>query len=224
MKAVAQGAPADPGLAIEALRAQGAQRFDPVRWHTIEAMARRADAHHGEARRVLDSRLAHLLAAYGQDFGTHGPATTTEPAQVAQHGPLVDLLAHIARHAADPADPVDGTIAGIGSPTAPHHPSALKAVRHYQSTWARLSVDRRLTQALAQVPENGGPLNTQRLLHQALTAMRDASPTYAHRFLSHVEALLWLDQARAAGAASPVVRKDPTRSPRGRKPAGARSG
>jgi hypothetical protein len=63
----------------------------------------------------------------------------------------------------------------------------------------------------ALVPENAGPLNTQRLLHQALTLMRDASPDYVHRFISHVEALLWLDQARPTGTAAT---KDATRSAR----------
>ena len=59
-------------------------------------------------------------------------------------------------------------------------------------------MDQRLTQALAQVPDNAGPLNTQRLLNQALQLMRDASPQYLQQFMAHVEALLWLDQAQPA--------------------------
>ncbi len=63
-------------------------------------------------------------------------------------------------------------------------------------------MDQRLTQALAQVPDNAGPLNTQRLLNQALELMRDASPQYLQRFMAHAEALLWLDQASLPGARS----------------------
>jgi hypothetical protein len=84
---------------------------------------------------------------------------------------------------------------------------------------ARLSADRRLSQALAQVPGQAGPLNTQRLLHQALTVMRDASPAYLARFLSHVEALLWLDQASlpAAGPARPAKAGSAAPEPRRRR-------
>ncbi|MBC7860733.1 MAG: DUF2894 domain-containing protein [Burkholderiaceae bacterium] len=49
---------------LASLRAAGAQRFDPVRWHFIEALATRATAHQGGVRRVLDAKLAQALAAF----------------------------------------------------------------------------------------------------------------------------------------------------------------
>jgi hypothetical protein len=55
----------DAGAALAALRERGRDRADPVRFRFIEAMARRADAHGGDARRMLDERIAQLLAAYG---------------------------------------------------------------------------------------------------------------------------------------------------------------
>jgi len=60
------------------------------------------------------------------------------------------------------------------------------------------------------VPGNAGPLNTPRLLHEALTLMRDASPAYAHRFIAYVDALLRLEPSPGAG----TPKKDPPRSPR----------
>ena len=93
---------------MAALRERGAQRFDPVRFRFIEALARRAAAHGGEVRRILDVRLAAALVEYGGRFdaarpeagagfgGSHQPAAMPD----AKHspGPLADLVLHIARH------------------------------------------------------------------------------------------------------------------------------
>ena len=75
---------------------------------------------------------------------------------------------------------------------------------YLRSTWSRLSADRRLTQSLAKVPENAGPLNSQHLVHRALTQMRELSPEYLHHFMAQVDALLWLEQA-ASPAPAPVA-------------------
>ncbi|MGB3289729.1 MAG: DUF2894 domain-containing protein [Burkholderiaceae bacterium] len=45
-------------------REQGADRADPVRYHFIDSLARRAESHDGEARRLLDARLSGLLRAH----------------------------------------------------------------------------------------------------------------------------------------------------------------
>lgn len=195
----------DPRAAIEALRAQGAQRVDPVRFRRIEALARRSAAHRGEARRLLDGRLEALLSALARDVEPVRPAAAGAPAPPRPRSALADLLIDLAGDAQAPGIPV-----GSEAPN-PHAGAELKAVRQHRSTWARLGVDRRMAQAQALVPDNAGPLNTQRLLHQALTLMRDASPDYVHRFISHVEALLWLDQASPAGTAAT---KEATRSAR----------
>lgn len=43
---------------LDAWRARGADRLDPVRFHVIAALDRRAAGHSGEARRILDARLS----------------------------------------------------------------------------------------------------------------------------------------------------------------------
>ncbi len=199
-----------PGVAeqISALRARGT---DPVGLRRIEALVRRADSHAGLTRRLLDQRVQQLLLATSEPEAD--PREDTQPdaatVPVSRHGPLTDLLAHIANHGAspgphdqDPARPGHGR--GRGNEHVQgheHNRLELKAIRDYRATWKRLSVERRLLQALHQVPDNAGPLNTQRLLHQALAAMGDASAPYLHRFMEQVEALLWLDQLNPAPAA-----------------------
>lgn len=202
----------DLPLAIAALRARGAQRVDPVRLRHIEALARRTSAQQGEVRRLLDGKLVRLLAACSQalDVPLSSAAAATEPPP--SRSALADLLAHLALHT---DEPMPSGIAGTDTNARPE----LKALRCYRSTWSRLSVDQRLTQSLATVPANAGPLNTQRLMHQALTTMRDTAPEYLHRFMSHVEALLWLDQASLPMAGA---KRESARNPRDKAPTGRR--
>lgn len=49
---------------LEAWRARGADRVNPTRFRTIDALARRAAGYDGDVRRVLDERLAALIADY----------------------------------------------------------------------------------------------------------------------------------------------------------------
>lgn len=53
---------------LDAWRERGADRLDPVRFRFIDALRRRAAAHGGDARRLLDARLATLIDAYAADL------------------------------------------------------------------------------------------------------------------------------------------------------------
>ncbi|WP_312846051.1 DUF2894 domain-containing protein [Variovorax sp. MHTC-1] len=178
------------GAMIDAWRERGDHRFDPVRFRFIEVLAGRAEAHSGEARRVLDDKVHKLLAAYGEDLESARCAdgdAAAQPGQ-AQRGALAALVDHVARHASSSRG--DGT--ALDS----------KTLDYFRSTWSRLSADRRLTQSQALVPENAGPLNSHRLVHRSLTVMRELSPEYLHRFMSYVDTLLWVDQANGGGASA----------------------
>lgn len=199
----------DAVAALDAWRARGDDRFDPVRFRFIEAMAQRAAAHEGEARRLLDARLASLMASYRADLDK--AASETQAPETAQpDNALAELMAHIARLA--PLPPRSDAAATDGD-TVPSLSTApeLKTLSYFRGTWSKLAADQRVTQSLAQVPKNAGPLNTQHLVQRALTLMRDLSPQYLQRFMVHVDALLWIEQANAAAEAARVAR---TESPR----------
>lgn len=183
-------APCATRAALQALQARGVQQRDPVRWHFVAALQRRAAGQHGALRLQLDQRLARALADLQQRHAA--PLPTPEPARAAA-GPLAALLQHIGQGAATPA-------------------SELKAVRQFSATWARLRVDQQLASALARQPDNAGPLNSQRLMLQTLQRLRQLSPAYLQRFLAHADALLWLEDT--AAAAPPAARADTTRRPR----------
>lgn len=200
------------GAAIDALRARGAARHDPVRFCFIEALARRALAHDGDTRRLLHSKLARALAACGervdQAHREAGQAVHRRDGP-ARPGPLADLLRWIDQHApTDPTDPSDPADPAARPAQPGAAPADLKALRQFRSSWAQLSVDRQLTQSLAQVPENAGPLNSNLLVQRSFARLRELSPAYLARFMSYAEALLWLDDADASLAPlkKPVAR------------------
>lgn len=200
------------GLTIAALRACGAHQWDPARFCFIEALARRAAAHSGAVRQVLDGKLAAALAAYSaQQVAAQADAQTTAQADAQarqQHSArpagqqLRDLAQQLDRHVWATGD----------APTADavSAPAELKALQHFRSTWSRLSVDRQLIHAKAKLPENAGPLNSHRLVLRALQCMQDTAPAYLSRFMASVDTLLWLDQASVGGppAASHSARSE----------------
>jgi len=155
----------------------------PVRQLFIEALARRAAAQTGEARRLLDARLAALRA---ESSGVELPAA---PPAARPQGALGALARELARDH-EPA----------GSIAQPE----LHTLRRFRSTWTRLSAENRLHQALAQVPLQAGPLNSHHLVHRALVLMQGTSPEYLQRFVPYVDALLALDQMQAPPPPTPV--------------------
>ena len=86
-----------------------------------------------------------------------------------------------------------------GAGATVRNPAAPKELAYFRNTWSKLNAERQLTQALSQAPENAGPLNSHLLVLQSLKAMRETSPEYLRRFMSYVDALLWLDRADSGG-------------------------
>lgn len=244
--AIAAGPVADAGPAIAALRAAGAHRFDPARFGFIEALARRAAGHQGALRRLLDHKLASALAAYSQrqvlalaeagglaerlaqawpdaagavqrlyadgDLnGLHRLAAGLAGAE--RSGPLAGLVQQINQHGSAPAQAHAGGV-------APAHTGELNALRYFRTSWSQLRVDQQLTQSLAKTPDNAGPLNSQRLVLQALGLLRQEAPDYLRRLMSSVDTLLWLDQA-AVGATAPP--SSPARAGRDKRRKASRS-
>lgn len=207
---------------LDAWRERGADRLDPVRFHFIEALARRAAGHSGDARAILDDKLSKLLQAYAGDLENAackagdiddigGKPSPCEPAR----GALAGLIDYIASQA-----PADG-----GGPAAIHAvpPRAaypeLKVLDYFREAWSRVSTDRQLRQSLEQVPDNAGPLNSSRLVHRSLSLMRELSPGYLRQFLSYVDALSWMEQVNGGGA---LAGKEAPRAGNARKSARGR--
>ncbi|MCT9123027.1 DUF2894 domain-containing protein [Cupriavidus gilardii] len=189
---------------IEAWRDSGADRVDPVRFRLLEALARRMDAHRGEARRRLEDRLAGLVQAYEDRLqraaGESGESRQRESnpqRSTRTPGPLAAL----ARELRGDMD-AQGEVTGAAAIAPRHPPQPDPALVDYvRRTWTRLSADRAWRQSLERVPENAGPLNSNHLIHRALSAMRELSPGYLQQLLSYVDTLSRLERMSADGAA-----------------------
>ena len=75
-------------------------------------------------------------------------------------------------------------------------------VAQFRQQLGKMSVQKQVTQAIAQAPQNAGPINSHMLVLRSLGLMRDLSPDYLHRFMGYVDTLLFLD-APATVKASP---------------------
>jgi len=191
---------------LDAWRGQGADRVDPVRFRFIEALARRAGAQEGEARRILDARLASLLQAY---------AAEAERAAQAGDETARESAANAAGAGAVPEPAAGQGLAGLAASLAvrggPCGPAGddMAILDYFRGLWAELRVGRELRQALNNVPENAGPLNSLHLVHQSLMLMHDLAPGYLRHFLSYADTLSWLE--RMSGADLLPVREQPAR-------------
>ena len=177
------------GSRLDAWREQQADRMDPLRFHFMVALERRAAGHAGEVRRLLDERLSKLLDAYATDLAevtTSAPAPSDEPAL----GALAALVDHLASRPTTPGDDL------------PVSYPELAALDAFRKLWSRLRTDSHLRQSLTPVPANAGPLNSGALAHRAIALMRELSPGYLQHFLAYVDDLSWIERLHDARAGS----------------------
>ncbi|WP_341316760.1 DUF2894 domain-containing protein [Paraburkholderia sp. IMGN_8] len=208
---------------LDAWREQGADRLDPIRFHFIEALDRRAAGHSGEARRILDARLSKLIEAYADDleraaFKTRDAGSAASRG-VPARGALAGLIDYIASHA--PADG-GGSAAGnvvLAVPRSASYPE-LEMLDYFRELSSKVRAERQVRQSLEQVPGNAGPLNSSSLVHRSLSLMRELSPGYLQQFLSYVDALSWMEQMNGGGA---LASKDAPRAGSARKSARGKS-
>jgi hypothetical protein len=213
---------------LDGWRDSGADRADPVRFRFIEALARRASGYRGEAGRLLEARVAGLVADYGELLArasrvvpspTPAPTSPSTPPQwPAALAGLAALNERLGRHknpTAVPATHATNAPAVLAaSPAHRAHHAEPELADYFRDTWARVSVDRQLRQSLAGVPENAGPLNTNHLVHRSLSLMREVSPGYLEQFLSYVDALSRLEGMHDI---SPVPNRETPHAPAPRK-------
>jgi hypothetical protein len=196
---------------LAAWREQGADRLDPMRFHRMEALATRAAHHEGEARRILDARLAQLIQTYARDLDN--AASNADIAQLDTPSSLGDLLIHIEA----------GMAARMQhAPTRDALPSAsyptLDLLDQFKKLWSTLRTGSQMRQSLEQVPENAGPLNSGALVHRSMALMRELSPGYLEQFLAYADSLSWIEQINANAPTS----SDAARAPSTRKRAKAK--
>jgi hypothetical protein len=203
---------------LDSWRERGADRIAPTRFRFIDALSRRAAAHCGETRRLLEGKLARALDEYTAelarvefDIAAKDLDRDASPQRAPVRGALSELLDDVARGAQPNADKRTATAApDLARDAAARRPSLrpnasswpeMELLDYFRATWSRLSAERQLRQSEDLVPRNAGPLNSSSLVHRSLSLMRELSPGYLQHFLLYVDALSWVEQMNGAAIA-----------------------
>ncbi|MET3213123.1 UNVERIFIED_ORG: hypothetical protein ABIC48_000866 [Burkholderia territorii] len=173
---------------LDAWREQGADRLDPVRFHRIDALEKRAAVLDGDARALVDARLATLIEGFAEIVARAGEAEAArEAVEAAAGAPARGALAAL--------------VAGLGRDAqADRRGLDPELVDYFRAMWSKVRTEQQYRQSLDQVPRNAGPLNSNSLVHRSLATMRELSPEYLQQFLSYVDALAWLEDLAGGGA------------------------
>ena len=223
--------------ALATLRSQGAQQLDPAGFHYLEVLLQRLPTQPETVRHILQARLQQALADYTLRFTQAHAAASDVVLKLSRQHPertpaLRRLLAlgdtkaihHMAQTTAAVATPTPPTPLAqlvqlnqhIRAARQPDEAPAtmarteLASVRQFRASWSRHQAVDQVQHAERRGPENAGPLNSQMLVIHSLALMRSLSPHYLQRFMAHVDALLWLEQASAQLPTTKAQKKPPS--------------
>ena len=171
------------------MQASGAAQFDRVAWHYIVVLAARARQQKGPAHGLLCAKLALAIEQLETRFeaAQKTPSTGAAVKSISARSPLADLL--------DDMKPPEAN-ANTRQPGDWRNESP--RIRQFRKQLGQISMHKKVSQAIAQAPQNAGPINSHMLVLRSLSIMRNASPDYLNRFMGYVDTLLCLDQAGQA--------------------------
>jgi hypothetical protein len=179
---------------LDALRSDGSWRRDPARFHYMEALARRLPDQPETVRRLLEAKLNAALADYAERLAEMREASgeQAEPLRPgAESYPACAGLAQLNEY-------IRHATAARRQPSAlgeTPQEDELASVRAFRQVWSSRRAEQQVEGAVSRKPANPGPLNSHGLVLDLLSTMRELSPDYLRRFLTHVETLQWLEQA-----------------------------
>lgn len=179
---------------LDRLRDAGAMRVDPVGWHYIEVLAERTRLQAAQVQAMLYDKLCRALEQLESRMATAPEALPLPAAPATPPSALALLLQGMS------PSPGTKSVRAATSGWSGESPR----VRQFRKQLHRISVQKQVSNAIAQAPLNAGPINSHMLVLRALGLMRDISPDYLNRFMSHVDTLLCLDEADKA---NPLPRK-----------------
>jgi hypothetical protein len=174
--------------------------FDPVGWHYTEQLSQRANEATGLTRDLLLAKREKALSEMNARWDAKtlsgeqdaAPETTTETALTS---PLAQLLQEMTPAAGE---------------TRPNQPNSWRAesprIQQFRKQLGQISVQKQVSKAMAQAPQNAGPINSHMLVLRSLSLMREASPEYLGRFMVYLDTLLCLDAPLASKPLNPKKR------------------
>jgi hypothetical protein len=169
--------PDDFTLSLAALRKAGVARFDAVTLHYLETLNQRLPSLDAEVQKFVRPKLSQTLADLTVRFEQAPPTARHQPAQ------KITVQKQ-------PDSPLRALVRDLQAHTL--SPPPLKAL---QENLSALSVNKQVSQALRQAPQNAGPINSHMLMLRSLELLRELSPAYLQRFMAYADTMLVLEQA-----------------------------
>ena len=186
----ASPSPSDAQALLQPAQAAEAAQLDPVGWHHIQVLTERTRTQTGLAQVLLQAKLNSALAQLQARLA----------AQKKQHTQHIQPTRHT-------PSPLSALLRDMSAPSAerPFSPSGQgrmdnPRVAQFRQQLGKISVQKQVTQAIAQAPQNAGPINSHMLVLRSLSLMRDLSPDYLNRFVGYVDTLLFLDMPQTVKA------------------------
>ena len=207
---------------LDAWRAAGADRVDPVGFHRLDALARRCEAADGALRAALLPRIDALAEAHARAIARE---RARPPCAGVDARPLAALVAECEARRGDAKAGGDGDAGSIGTPVRTGERPQPPALRQARQLWKAVRTERQLRQSLEKPHEGTGPLNSAQLVNRMLLCMGEASPGYLEQLIGYVDVLSelehWLGPQAGAEPAPPAQGRKPaakrgTRAPRRR--------
>ena len=185
--------PVTPSLPLSqalmaSLRTEGASNFDAVGWHYIEVLDARTRVQTGLAQQLLSEKLVNVLLDFKARLDAiQRPPLATEPGVFVPPSPLANLLNDRVQHLpAEASTRMDKT-----SNWREESPQ----VKKFRQALGKISVQKQVAKAIAQAPQNAGPINSHMLILRSLGLMRQCAPDYLNRFMVYAQTLFFLDEA-----------------------------
>lgn len=186
---------------VEQLENSGAAHVDPMKFHFLKSLLRRSLNHPPSIAQTLQSRVIALAADLQVRMAQHLNSIRPEPSPI-RSSPLSDLMSYLKER-------VEASDIGENAAEPAHHHPELKSVRRFRESLRRRQSEKAVARAVAERPENPGPLNPQMLMIRSLALLRDLSPAYVNRFVTYTESLLWLEDTHSTEEPAKAFRPAP---------------
>ena len=193
---------------LDAWRAAGADRVDPVGFHRLDALLRRCASADASMLALLQPRIETLVDAHAATIARKAASRLA----LDRPRPLAALVAECAARRGGGID-VD---AGQTQPASGH--TQVPALQPARQLWKALRTERQLRQSLQKPHEDTGPLNSAQLVNRMLRRMGEASPGYLEHLIGYVDVLSELEHLLGPVAVMESAMPSP-----GRKPAAKRA-
>ena len=197
---------------LDAWRAAGTDRVDPVGFHRLDALARRCASADASMQALLQPRIDALAEAHAAAIARKAAAS---PSASDMARPLAVLVAECEARRGNGID-VDAGHLEAAAPAIQR--AELPALQPARQLWKAVRTESQLRQSLQKPHEDTGPLNSAQLVNRMLLRMGEASPGYLEHFIGYVDVLSELEHLFG-----PVAVADPALPLPGRKPAAKRA-